>query len=101
MFALFSLLDSFVNSQEWTLSRAVPELRLGIVGSINSGKSALVHRYLTGSYMQEESPEGGRFKKEIFLDNQSHLLLIRDEGGLPEMQVIKLFDKLTPKRLSD
>lgn len=37
--------------------------------------------------MQEESPEGGRFKKEIFIDNQSYLLLIRDEGGLPEMQV--------------
>lgn len=79
--------DSFVNSQEWTLSRSVPELRLGIVGSINSGKSALVHRYLTGSYMQEESPEGGRFKKEIFIDNQSYLLLIRDEGGMPEVQV--------------
>lgn len=84
---MFSIADSFVNSQEWTLSRYVSELRLGIVGSINSGKSALVHRYLTGSYMQEESPEGGRFKKEIFIDNQSHLLLIRDEGGLPEMQV--------------
>lgn len=37
--------------------------------------------------MQEESPEGGRFKKEIFIDNSSYLLLIRDEGGLPEMQV--------------
>lgn len=82
-------IDSFVNSQEWTLSRSVPELRLGIVGSINSGKSALVHRYLTGSYMQEESPEGGRFKKEIFIDNQSYLLLIRDEGGSPEIQVNK------------
>ncbi|XP_066138052.1 centaurin-gamma-1A isoform X1 [Euwallacea fornicatus] len=78
--------DSFVNSQEWTLSRAVPDLRLGIVGSLNSGKSALVHRYLTGSYMQEESPEGGRFKKEILVDNQSYLLLIRDEGGAPELQ---------------
>lgn len=85
---VFILSDSFVNSQEWTLSRSVPELRLGIVGSINSGKSALVHRYLTGSYMQEESPEGGRFKKEIFIDNQSYLLLIRDEGGLPEVQVV-------------
>lgn len=30
----------------------------GILGTTNSGKSALVHRYLTGSYMQEESPEG-------------------------------------------
>ncbi|XP_039951900.1 centaurin-gamma-1A isoform X1 [Bactrocera tryoni] len=78
--------DSFVNSQEWTISRSVPDLRLGIVGSLNSGKSALVHRYLTGSYMQEESPEGGRFKKEVFIDGQSYLLLIRDEGGPPEMQ---------------
>jgi GTPase SAR1 family protein len=65
----------------------VPDLRLGIVGSLNSGKSALVHRYLTGSYMQEESPEGGRFKKEVQIDNQSYLLLIRDEGGSPELQV--------------
>ncbi|CAG2109668.1 unnamed protein product [Medioppia subpectinata] len=78
--------DSFVNSQEWTLSRAVPDLRLGIVGSLTSGKSALVHRYLTGSYLQDESPEGGRFKKEVIIDGQSHLLLIRDEGGPPEMQ---------------
>lgn len=78
--------DSFVNSQEWTVSRCVPDLRLGIVGSLSSGKSALVHRYLTGSYMQDESPEGGRFKKEILLDGQSHLLLIRDEGGPPELQ---------------
>ncbi|XP_055598601.1 centaurin-gamma-1A isoform X2 [Uranotaenia lowii] len=78
--------DSFVNSQEWTISRSVPDIRLGVVGSLSSGKSALVHRYLTGSYMQEESPEGGRFKKEIQIDNQSYLLLIRDEGGPPEMQ---------------
>lgn len=81
--------DSFVNSQEWTIARTVPELRLGIVGSLSSGKSTLVHRYLTGEYIQEESPEGGRFKKEVFIENQSHLLLIRDEGGPPEMQVIK------------
>ena len=84
--------DSFVNSQEWTLSRNVPEIRLGIVGSLSSGKSALVHRYLTGSYMQEESPEGGRFKKEVVVDGQSYLLLIRDEGGPPELQV-KYSDK--------
>ncbi|KAM9186186.1 arf-GAP with GTPase, ANK repeat and PH domain-containing protein 3 isoform 5-T5 [Dugong dugon] len=78
--------DSFVNSQEWTLSRSVPELKVGIVGNLSSGKSALVHRYLTGTYVQEESPEGGRFKKEIVVDGQSYLLLIRDEGGPPELQ---------------
>ncbi|NXW14966.1 AGAP1 protein, partial [Circaetus pectoralis] len=58
----------------------------GIVGNLASGKSALVHRYLTGTYVQEESPEGGRFKKEIVVDGQSYLLLIRDEGGPPEAQ---------------
>uniref|UniRef100_A0A3P9C5G1 Arf-GAP with GTPase, ANK repeat and PH domain-containing protein 1 n=2 Tax=Haplochromini TaxID=319058 RepID=A0A3P9C5G1_9CICH len=66
--------------------RTVPELKVGIVGNLASGKSALVHRYLTGTYVQEESPEGGRFKKEIVVDGQSHLLLIRDEGGPPEAQ---------------
>ena len=30
---------------------------------------------------------GGRFKKEVVIDGQSYLLLIRDEGGPPEMQV--------------
>ncbi|CAK8682826.1 unnamed protein product [Clavelina lepadiformis] len=83
---IISVEDSFVNSQEWTLSKSVPEIRLGILGSISSGKSALVHRYLTGSYVREESPEGGRFKKEIVVDGQSNLLLVRDEGGPPEIQ---------------
>ncbi|WAR05690.1 CEG1A-like protein [Mya arenaria] len=84
--------NSFVNSQEWTLSRSVPDLKLGILGHVQSGKSALVHRYLTGSYMQEESPEGGRFKKEVIIDGQSYLLLIRDEGGIPEMQFTQWVD---------
>ncbi|XP_026470107.1 centaurin-gamma-1A-like isoform X1 [Ctenocephalides felis] len=42
--------------------------------------------------MQEESPEGGRFKKEILVDGQSHLLLIRDEGGPPEVQFTSWVD---------
>ncbi|CAF0838528.1 unnamed protein product [Adineta ricciae] len=78
--------DAFVNSQEWTLSRSVLDIRIGLLGTLASGKSALVHRFLTGTYMQEESPEGGRFKKEINIDNQSYLLLIRDEAGAPDTQ---------------
>lgn len=35
----------------------------GIVGNLSSGKSALVHRYLTGTYVQEESPEGKSLSK--------------------------------------
>ncbi|KAL4001723.1 putative GTPase activating protein for Arf family protein [Acanthocheilonema viteae] len=75
--------DAFVNSQEWTLCRGVAELKLGLVGSLHSGKTSFVHRYLTGAYTNEESPEGGRFKKEVVLDGQSYLLLIRDEGSAP------------------
>nr|XP_015199749.1 PREDICTED: arf-GAP with GTPase, ANK repeat and PH domain-containing protein 2 [Lepisosteus oculatus] len=73
------------NSQEWTLSRSIPELRLGVLGSLRSGKSALVNRYITGSYLAAESPEGGRYKKEVLVDGQSHLLLIREESA-PDAQ---------------
>ncbi|KAF1762164.1 hypothetical protein GCK72_010426 [Caenorhabditis remanei] len=72
--------DAFVNSHEWTLSRSISEMKLGIVGTSQSGKTSLVHRYLTGTYTPDESPEGGRFKKEVVIEGQSHLLLIRDEG---------------------
>ncbi|VDO81461.1 unnamed protein product [Haemonchus placei] len=59
----------------------------GIVGTTSSGKTSLVHRYLTGTFTAEESPEGGRFKKEVFIDGLSHLLLIRDEGSAsPDVQ---------------
>ena len=43
-------------------------------------------------HFQEESPEGGRFKKEIVVDGQSYLLLIRDEGGPPELQFTSWVD---------
>ncbi|XP_066469774.1 arf-GAP with GTPase, ANK repeat and PH domain-containing protein 2 [Tiliqua scincoides] len=76
--------EAVANSQEWTLGRSIPELRLGILGTIKSGKSALVHRYLTGSYLGLEPAEGGQFKKEVVVDGQSHLLLIREEAGPPD-----------------
>ncbi|XP_031421685.1 arf-GAP with GTPase, ANK repeat and PH domain-containing protein 2 isoform X3 [Clupea harengus] len=74
------------NSQEWTLNRSIPELRLGVLGSLRSGKSALVNRYITGSYVPMECSDGGRYKKEVLVDGQSHLLLIREEPGLPDAQ---------------
>lgn len=93
---VFVSADAFVNSQEWTLSRTVPELKVvsdpdkphtcfrnaalltlsmplsqGIVGNLASGKSALVHRYLTGTYVQEESPEGQNLNASICLSLRS------------------------------
>lgn len=74
------------NSQEWTLIRSIPELRLGVLGSIRSGKTALVNRFITGSYLPGESHEGGRYKKEVLVDGQSHLLMIREESDPPSPQ---------------
>ncbi|XP_060931060.1 arf-GAP with GTPase, ANK repeat and PH domain-containing protein 1-like [Limanda limanda] len=83
---------NIANSQEWTLSRSIPELRLGILGSLKSGKSALVNKYITGSYVALEKTDGGRYKKEMLVDGQSHLLLIREEAGPPDAQFCSWVD---------
>lgn len=67
------------------------ELRLGIVGSSISGKSDLLHRYLTGQYAKVDSFTG-RHKKEVCYDGQSHLLLIRNETGPPDLQFTQWVD---------
>ncbi|XP_056305464.1 arf-GAP with GTPase, ANK repeat and PH domain-containing protein 2 isoform X2 [Danio aesculapii] len=85
---------SCANSQEWTLTRTIPELRLGVLGSIRSGKSALVNRFITGSYLPLESHEGGRYKKEVLVEGQSQLLLIREESGPPSAQLCNWLDGL-------
>ncbi|CAH8631333.1 unnamed protein product [Dicrocoelium dendriticum] len=91
---LIAIEDSFVNSQEWTLCRSVTEVRLGVLGSQHSGKSALVHYFLTGLFLQDDSPEGGRFKKLCFVQTQPCLLLIRDEPGPPDVQLASWIDAL-------
>ncbi|XP_051516877.1 arf-GAP with GTPase, ANK repeat and PH domain-containing protein 1-like isoform X1 [Myxocyprinus asiaticus] len=83
---------SCANSQEWTLTRTIPELRLGVLGSLRSGKSALVNRFITGSYLPLESHEGGRYKKEVLVEGQSQLLLIREESGPPSAQFCNWLD---------
>uniref|UniRef100_A0A3P8VK56 ArfGAP with GTPase domain, ankyrin repeat and PH domain 2 n=1 Tax=Cynoglossus semilaevis TaxID=244447 RepID=A0A3P8VK56_CYNSE len=83
---LHSIQVNIANSQEWTLSRAIPELRLGVLGSVKSGKSALVNKYITGSYVALETSDGGRYKKEVLVDGQSHLLLIREDAAPPDAQ---------------
>ncbi|KAM8975539.1 arf-GAP with GTPase, ANK repeat and PH domain-containing protein 2 [Pelodytes ibericus] len=81
-----------MNSQEWTLSRSVPEIRVGVVGNIKSAKSALVHRFVTGSYQALEAPESVQFKKEISIEGQSYLLLIREEAGAPDAKFANWVD---------
>lgn len=59
----------------------------GVVGSITSGKSALVHRFLAGEIPKEERLNGCH-KKEVLVDGQSYLLLIRNETGSPDSEVM-------------
>ncbi|XP_023845595.1 arf-GAP with GTPase, ANK repeat and PH domain-containing protein 1 isoform X1 [Salvelinus sp. IW2-2015] len=80
------------NSQEWTFSRTVQELHLGVLGGLRSGKSALVHRHMTGSYLPLENPDEGRYKKEVLVDGNSHMLLIREETGPPDAQMANWVD---------
>ena len=49
---------------------------------MTSGKSSLVHRYLTGSYVDKESPEGRRLKRDVFVEGAIHLLLQSDESSI-------------------
>ncbi|XP_059924231.1 arf-GAP with GTPase, ANK repeat and PH domain-containing protein 1-like isoform X3 [Gadus macrocephalus] len=73
-------------SQDWTFKQTVQELHLGVLGGLCSGKSALVHRHMTGSYLPSENPDGRQYIKEMLVDGQSHLLVIREETGPPDAQ---------------
>ncbi|XP_041801815.1 arf-GAP with GTPase, ANK repeat and PH domain-containing protein 1-like [Chelmon rostratus] len=80
------------SSQEWTMSQTMQELHLGVLGGLCSGKSALVHRHLTGSYLQLENAEGRQYIKDVLVDGQSHLLVIREETELPGAQFASWVD---------
>nr|XP_020448864.1 arf-GAP with GTPase, ANK repeat and PH domain-containing protein 1-like [Monopterus albus] len=80
------------SSQEWTMSQTVQELHLGVLGGLCSGKSALVHRHLTGSYLPVENAEGRQYIKDVLVDGQSHLLIIREETELPSAQFASWVD---------
>ncbi|CAB1353858.1 unnamed protein product, partial [Coregonus sp. 'balchen'] len=64
----------------------------GVLGGLCSGKSALVHRHMTGSYLPLENPDEGRYKKEVLVDGNSHMLLIREETGPPDAQMASWVD---------
>uniref|UniRef100_A0A3Q3DMS1 ArfGAP with GTPase domain, ankyrin repeat and PH domain 2 n=1 Tax=Hippocampus comes TaxID=109280 RepID=A0A3Q3DMS1_HIPCM len=79
-------------SQEWTITQTVQELHLAVLGGLCSGKSALVHRHLTGSYLSLENAEGRQYIKDVLIDGQSHLLIIREETELPGAQFASWLD---------
>ncbi|KAG7218489.1 hypothetical protein INR49_009366 [Caranx melampygus] len=74
------------------MSQTVQELHLGVLGGLCSGKSALVHRHLTGSYLPLENAEGRQYIKDVQVDGQSHLLIIREETELPGAQFASWVD---------
>ncbi|XP_077582526.1 arf-GAP with GTPase, ANK repeat and PH domain-containing protein 1-like [Stigmatopora nigra] len=80
------------SNQEWTITQTVQELHLAVLGGLCSGKSALVHRHLTGSYLSLENAEGRQYIKDVLIDGQSHLLIIREETELPGAQFASWLD---------
>ncbi|XP_061543357.1 arf-GAP with GTPase, ANK repeat and PH domain-containing protein 1-like isoform X2 [Phycodurus eques] len=80
------------SSQEWTITQTVQELHLAVLGGLCSGKSALVHRHLTGSYLSLENAEGRQYIKDVLIDGQSHFLIIREETELPGAQFASWLD---------
>nr|XP_057911500.1 arf-GAP with GTPase, ANK repeat and PH domain-containing protein 1-like isoform X2 [Doryrhamphus excisus] len=84
--------EACTSSQEWTITQTVQELHLAVLGGLCSGKSALVHRHLTGSYLPLENAEGRQYIKDVLVDGQSHLLIIREETELPGAQLAGWLD---------
>uniref|UniRef100_A0A8C6WG21 ArfGAP with GTPase domain, ankyrin repeat and PH domain 2 n=1 Tax=Neogobius melanostomus TaxID=47308 RepID=A0A8C6WG21_9GOBI len=64
----------------------------GVLGSLCSGKSALVHRHMTGSYLAVENADGRQYVKDVQVDGQSHVLFIREETELPGSQFANWVD---------
>uniref|UniRef100_A0A674IAN5 ArfGAP with GTPase domain, ankyrin repeat and PH domain 2 n=1 Tax=Terrapene triunguis TaxID=2587831 RepID=A0A674IAN5_9SAUR len=75
----------FCSPQAWPC-RGVPEPVVGRQGP--SGTGALLS---TCSLPLSVDP-GGQFKKEVVMDGQSHLLLIREEGGAPDVKFASWVD---------
>lgn len=59
----------------------------GIVGSFVLGKFDLLYRYLIGEYVKVDFFIG-RYKKEVCYEGQSYFLLIRNEIGFFDVQVL-------------
>ncbi|KAJ3586785.1 hypothetical protein NHX12_013178 [Muraenolepis orangiensis] len=91
---------NIANSQEWTLNQSVPELHLGVLGSLKSGKSALVNKYITGSYVALEKPDGGRYKKEALFSSWVDAVLLvfslENEGSF--LELYQLYSQLNSHR---
>ncbi|XP_065184700.1 centaurin-gamma-1A-like [Sycon ciliatum] len=83
---------ALMESQEWTLPRSIPERRLVVVGSPVSCKTQVIQRFVYGNQPPPISCQDGRYKKEVAMDNQSTLLLIRDVTSSPSAQVCEWAD---------
>ncbi|XP_065838984.1 arf-GAP with GTPase, ANK repeat and PH domain-containing protein 1-like isoform X2 [Oscarella lobularis] len=94
--SLLSHLEAYVTeSQEWTIPRAAFDLRLAVVGNPTSGKSQVIHRFLTSSldtYDPNKIGKYDQFKTNITVEGKPRLLLIRDVTGTPATQIVRWAD---------
>ncbi|KAL7673091.1 hypothetical protein ACOME3_007963 [Neoechinorhynchus agilis] len=92
--AVESIECAFIGSPEWTLSRNIHQIRLGVLGLPGhaSNKSLLVNRFLTGAVIHDDSCAGGRFKRLMTVEAKPYMLLIRDEAHPPSEEFSKWVD---------
>ncbi|KAI6645941.1 hypothetical protein LOD99_13198 [Oopsacas minuta] len=73
---------------EWNSCRTMNDVRLVILGTVESRKSLLVNKYLYGTLDVEIPDEVEiRHKKDVYMEGKNQLLLIREISGEPSTQV--------------
>jgi hypothetical protein len=77
----------YKNSQEWFMTRETQDIRVGVVGTEHSLKSALVSAFSDGELDLEGDERDGRTKTRLTVDGRCRLLLVREETGGPSKQL--------------
>lgn len=84
----------YKDNHEWFITRDVQDVRVGVVGTERSLKTALVSLYVEGVLEIEGDEKDGRSKSKITVDGRCKLLLIREETGCPSKQLCQWADVL-------
>lgn len=84
---LSELEGEYKSSQEWVMTRDTQDIRVGVVGTEHSLKSALVAAFTDGELDLEGDEPDGRAKTKLTVDGRCHLLLVREETGGPSKQL--------------
>ncbi|KAL5510512.1 hypothetical protein EMCRGX_G006071 [Ephydatia muelleri] len=84
--------SQYKENQEWSTTRYFQDIRMGVIGTAESMKTALVTMYTEGVLDLDVEEKDDRCKVKISVDGHSKLLLIREETGSPSKQLCQWVD---------